>query len=111
TPCNKIPQSLINPIAQQMINFYPTPNVPGTVLGDFVNTPTKQFKEGEFDFRLDYTISSNDSLYARFSYDQATEFLPVGEAGFMNIDGFTSTQSLADHGRNAALSETHVFSS
>jgi hypothetical protein len=110
TPCNKIPSSLINPIAQQMINFYPAPNVPGTLVGDLVNTPTKQFKDGQFDIRLDHNFSSKDSLYTRFSYDQATEFLPVGATGFMNIDGFTSTQSLADHGRNAALSETHVFS-
>jgi Carboxypeptidase regulatory-like domain/TonB-dependent Receptor Plug Domain len=111
TACNKIPPSLFNPIAQQMINFYPAPNVPGTLFGNFVNTPTKQLKEGEFDFRLDWTISSKDSAFGRFSYDQATVFLPVGEAGFMNLDGFTSTQSLADHGRNLALSETHVFSS
>ncbi len=110
TPCSKIPQSLINPIAQQMINFYPPPDVPGTVVGDFVNSPVKQFKDGEFDLRLDHQFSDKDSLYARFSYDQATEFLPVGTAGFMNSDGFTSSQSLADHGRNAALSETHIFS-
>ena len=110
TPCNKIPSSVINPIAQQMIGFYPTPNVPGTLVGDFVNSPIKQLKEGEFDLRLDHNFSSNDSLYARFSYDQATEFLPVGVPGFLDSDGFTSTQSLADHGRNAALSETHVFS-
>ena len=109
-PCNKIPQSLINPIAQQMINFYPPPDVPGTVVGDFVNSPVKQFKDGEFDLRLDHQFSDKDSFYARFSYDQATEFLPVGTAGFLNSDGFTSSQSLADHGRNAALSETHIFS-
>ena len=109
-PCNVIPPSLINPVAQKMINLYAAPNVANTLVGDFVNTPTKQFKEGEFDVRLDHTISSQDSVFARFSYDQATEFLPVGTAGYMDPDGFTSTQSLADHGRNAAVSETHVFS-
>jgi hypothetical protein len=110
TPCNIIPQSLINPIAQKMVNLYAPPNIPNTLVGDFVNTPTKQFKDGEFDVRIDHSLSNSDSLFARFSYDQATEFLPVGTAGYMDIDGFTSTQSLADHGRNAALSETHVFS-
>jgi hypothetical protein len=110
-PCNKIPPSLINPIAQTMINFYPAPNVPNALVGDFVNSPVKQFKEGELDLRLDHSFSSQDSVFARFSYDQATEFLPVGEsAGFLDPDGFSSSQSLADHGRNAALSETHVFS-
>jgi hypothetical protein len=109
-PCNVIPPGLINPIAQKMINLYAPPNVPGTLVNDFVNSPVKQFKEGEFDLRLDHNFSSQDSVFARFSYDQATEFLPVGTAGYMDADGFTSTQSLADHGRNAALSETHVFS-
>ncbi|HXJ96888.1 MAG TPA: carboxypeptidase regulatory-like domain-containing protein [Terriglobia bacterium] len=110
TPCNIIPGSLINPVGQAMMNLYAAPNVPNTLVGDFVNTPTKQLKEGEFDVRLDHNFSSKDSLFARFSYDQATVFQPVGTAGYMNPDGFTSTQSLADHGRNAALSETHVFS-
>jgi len=110
TPCNKIPSSLINPIAQNMINLYPAPNVPGTLSGDFVNAPAKQLNEGEFDFRVDHNFSDKDSVFARFSYDQATEFLPSGAPGFANLDGFSSTQSLTDHGRNAVLSETHIFS-
>jgi Carboxypeptidase regulatory-like domain len=110
TPCNKIPQSLINPIAQQMINFYPAPNIPGTLINDYSNVPSKQFKEGESDLRLDHNFSSKDSLYARFSYDQATEFLPGGSPGYAEANAFASTQSLTDHGRNAALSETHIFS-
>jgi Carboxypeptidase regulatory-like domain len=110
TACSKIPSSLINPIGQRMINLYPAPNVSGTVFGDYINTPAKQLKEGEFDLRLDHNLTSKDSFYARFSYDQATEFLPGGSPGFAEADAFSSTQSLTDHGRNAALSETHVFS-
>ncbi|MGH9455094.1 MAG: carboxypeptidase regulatory-like domain-containing protein, partial [Terriglobia bacterium] len=101
TPCSKIPQSLINPIAQKMINFYPLPNNLGAeLLGtDWVDSPAKHLKEGEWDIRMDHNFSSKDSLFARFSYDQATEFLPSGMPGFANADGFSSTQSLADHGR------------
>ena len=112
TPCNKIPSSLFNPIAQKMIGLYPAPNNlgPNLLSQDFLNTPTKQLKEGEFDFRLDWNISSKDSLFARFSYDQATVFLPGGSPGFAEPNAFASTQSLADHGRNAALSWTHVIS-
>jgi len=112
TPCNKIPQSLINPIAQKMINLYPLPNnlASGFLGTNWVASPAKHLKEGEWDVRLDHNFSSKDALFARFSYDQATEFLPSGMPGFANADGFSSTQSLADHGRNAALSETHIFS-
>lgn len=110
TPCNIIPSSLINSVAQQMINLYPLPNVPGVLAGDWVSSPVKKLDEGEVDLRIDHNFSSKDSLFARFSYDQATEFLPSGMPGFANLDGFSSTQDLDDHGRNAALSETHIFS-
>jgi hypothetical protein len=111
TPCNIIPPSLINPIAQQMINFYPNPNVAGTLVGDYVAAPAKKLDEGQFDIRLDHNFSSKDSLFARFSYDQATVFQPSGLPGFVaQPGGFASTQHLDDHGRNAALSETHIFS-
>src|SRR5438094_30628 len=57
TPCNKIPQALINPIAQQMINLYPLPNVPGVLLGDFINAPSRKVDENEFDVRVDHNFS------------------------------------------------------
>ncbi len=110
--CNKIPSSLFSPIGKAMINLYPEANNlgPDLLSEDYINTPTKRFKEGEFDLRLDHNFSSKDTLFARFSYDQATEFFPGGSPGFAEASAFASSQSLTDHGRNAALSETHVFS-
>jgi Carboxypeptidase regulatory-like domain len=110
TPCNKIPQALINPIAQQMINLYPLPNVSGVLLGDFINAPSKKLDENEFDVRVDHNFSSKDSLFARFSYDQAVVFIPGGSPGFAEQNAFGSTQNIENHGRNAILSETHVLS-
>ncbi len=110
TPCNKIPQALINPIAQQMINLYPLPNVPGVLLGDFINAPSRKVDENEFDARVDHNFSSKDSLFARFSYDQAIVFIPGGSPGFAEQNAFGSTQNIENHGRNAVLSETHVLS-
>lgn len=111
TPCDKIPQSLIDPIAGKLAKLYPQPNMPGVLVGDYVAAPAKKLNEGEFDVRLDQNFSSRDSIFARFSYDQATEFQPSGLPGFVSQPGgFASTQNLDDHGRNAALSETHVFS-
>jgi hypothetical protein len=112
TPCNKIPQSLFNPIGQKLINLYPAANNlgPNFLSQDYLNTPTRQLKEGEFDFRLDYSVSSKDSVFARFSYDQATVYQPGGSPGFATANAFGSTTSLTDHGRNAALGWTHVFS-
>ena len=111
TPCNIIPPGLINPIAQQMINLYPLPNVPGTLVGNFVNTPSRKLDENSFDVRIDHNLSTNDTLFGRFSFDQATTFIPGGSPGFAEANAFGSTQNITNHGRNIALSETHIFSS
>jgi hypothetical protein len=111
TPCNKIPQGLIDPVGQQLMNLYPLPNANNQTLGyNYVSQPVRRLNEGEFDIRLDHNFSPKDSMFARFSYDQATSFVPGGSPGFAEAATFASTQSILNHGRNAALSETHVFS-
>ncbi|HET9741895.1 MAG TPA: carboxypeptidase-like regulatory domain-containing protein [Terriglobales bacterium] len=110
TPCNIIPASLVNPIASQLINFYPLPNVSGNSAGNYANDPVHKLNENEFDARVDHTFSAKDTVFARFSYDQATVFLPGGAPGFAEQNTFSSSQNIENHGRNAAISETHIFS-
>src|SRR6201996_5292942 len=109
--CNKIPSSLINPITRQLINLYPLPNANNAALGyNYVNEPVRTLNEGEFDGRLDQNFSAKDYAFARFSYDQAKSYVPGGSPGFAEANPFGSNQGILNHGRNAALSETHVFS-
>ena len=109
--CNKIPQSLINPISQKIIDLYPLPNANNAAQGyNYVNIPVRKLNEGKFDVRLDDNLSSSDSLFARFSYDQANSYVPGGSPGFAEASPFASNQGILNHGRNAAMSETHVFS-
>jgi Carboxypeptidase regulatory-like domain len=111
TPCNKIPKTLINPAGQALANFFPLPNTPGVLGTDFRSQPTEKFADIQFTNRVDYHISDTDSLFARFSYDQAQKFQPSGLPGFGNQPGgFASTQNFDAHGRNFAVTETHVFS-
>jgi hypothetical protein len=112
TPCNKIPSNLFNNIGQAMINLYPAPNAnnPGGNY-NYVNSPVRSLNETKFDARLDQTFSSKDNAFARFSYDQATSYVPGGGPGFAEASAFGSNQRIANHARNIALSETHVFSS
>ena len=94
-----------------MINLYPLPNANNPALGyNYVNEPVRKLNEGEFDIRLDHNFSTKDSMFARFSYDQATSFVPGGSPGFAEQSAFASTENIINHGRNAALSETHIFS-
>jgi hypothetical protein len=109
--CNKIPQGLINPISQKLINFYPLPNANNSALGyNYASEPVRKLNEGKFDTRLDENISTKDSLFARFSYDQAVSYVPGGAPGFAEQSPFASNQGIINHGRNVAISETHVFS-
>jgi hypothetical protein len=110
-PCNKIPSGLINNIGQAMMNLYPTPNADNAGAGyNYVNTPVRVLNDTRFDTRLDYTLSSKDSLFGRFSYEQAFSYVPGGSPGFAEANAFGSNQHIINHARNVALGETHVFS-
>ena len=120
--CNKIPQGLlspgalsqgiINPIGQAMINLYPLPTPGYDVSGNnYLSEPVRSLNETKFDARLDHNFSSADSLFARFSYDQASSYEPGGAAGYLAEAGaFASNEGIINHARNVSVGETHVFS-
>ena len=111
TNCDKIPANMFDPVGLKMIKLYPQSNASNAALGyNYTNVPVRSLNEGEFDLRLDHNFSSKDSAFTRFSYDQATSFVPGGSPGFAEQGAFASTQKLENHGRNVALSETHIFS-
>jgi hypothetical protein len=110
TPCAKIPAGLFNSIGQAMINLYPAPNVAGGTSYNFADVPVRSLDETKFDIRVDHTISNSDNLFARFSYDQATSFVPGGAPGFAEQSAFGSNQGILNHARNVAIGETHTFS-
>jgi Carboxypeptidase regulatory-like domain len=110
-PCNKIPSGLINPIASQMINLYPLPNVTtNNGVYNYLDEPVRKLDETKFDIRLDENLSASDSMFGRFSYDQAVSYVPGGAPGFAEQNAFASNQGLENHGRNISLGETHIFS-
>jgi hypothetical protein len=110
TACNVIPAALINPIAASVVQLYPSPTVNGAGF-NYSNQPTRKLNEGTFDVRIDHNFSSKDSIFARFSYDQATNYVPGGSPTWSEANAFGSNQHIENHGRNAVVTETHVFSS
>lgn len=110
--CDIIPGSLINPIGAQVIKLYPAPNAPVGSLGfNYAQQLTRSLNEGTWDVRVDHNFSSKDSVFARFSYDQATNFVPGGSPTFSEANAFGSNQHINNHGRNVVVTETHLFSS
>jgi hypothetical protein len=119
TPCNLIPSGfptdptpgMIDPVGQAMLKLFPTPNaINASTITNFASVPARTLNEGKFDVRLDHNFSSKDTLFGRFSYDQAVSFIPGGSPGFAAPSPFASTQNITNHGRNAVVSETHIFS-
>ncbi len=116
-PCNKIPSQFFDPAGAKLIQLYPGNNASNGAAGfNFTNAPVRSLNEGEFDIRVDHNFSSKDSIFARFSYDQANSLVPggsnpTGPTGFAEATPFGSTQNISNHGRNIAISETHIFSS
>jgi len=120
--CNKIPgpnplnaaslpNGLFDPIGQALLNLYPAPNVTGQSF-NFAFAPVRKLDETKFDIRLDHNFSASDSVYARFSYDQAVSFAPGGsspDAPFAEASAFGSNQGFQNHARNISIGETHIF--
>jgi len=107
--CPIIPGSLINDIGARVAQLYPAPNSTNAAF-NYVNEPVRKLNEGTWDVRLDHNFSSKDSAFARFSYDQATNFVPGGSPTWSEANAFGSNQYINNHGRNAVLTETHIFS-
>ena len=108
--CDIIPAALVNPIGAKVVALYPTPNATGSSGFNYADQLTRKLNEGTWDVRLDHNFSGADSVFARFSYDQATNFIPGGSPTWSESTSFGSNQFINNHGRNLALSETHVFS-
>src|SRR5216684_165578 len=110
TTCNKIPSGLINPIGQAMMILYPPPNAAGNSSFNFTSAPVRKLDETKFDIRVDHNFSGADSLFASFSYEQASSYVPGGAPGFAEQNAFGSNQGILNHARNVAIGETHILS-
>jgi hypothetical protein len=108
--CSIIPAALVNPVGAKVVQLYPTPNATGSTGFNYEDQPTRKLNEGTWDVRIDHNFSSKDSIFARFSYDQATNYVPGGSPTWSEATAFGSNQFINNHGRNLAISETHVFS-
>ncbi len=111
---NVIPANRINLIAQTLLNMLPLPtpglNPSNPFSNNYRSTPVKMLNDAQWDARLDHQIGKDDHIFARFSWDNANQFLPDGLPGFGSPGSFNSNQSFTTHARNVAISESHVFS-
>jgi hypothetical protein len=108
-----IPASQVSSIGQAILNLYPTAlpaGSPGLSTGfNYTASPTRSLNDSEFDARIDHQLTEKDRVFARFSWDNASQFNPSGLPGYGSKSSFTSTTNFRTRARNIALSETHIF--
>jgi hypothetical protein len=68
---NKIPAALLDPIALNILKYFPLPNQPGdpfTNANNYASSGSAQTNLDNYDFRIDHRISENQTFFARYSH-------------------------------------------
>ncbi|MCI0628742.1 MAG: TonB-dependent receptor [Acidobacteria bacterium] len=98
-PGNIIPSNRISTFAAQYNKFIPQPNASGAI-NRVISTRTIQ-DEDKYNGRVDYTISSSDTVFGRYTHVNSR----VTREGFIPLTGIDSPLSA----RNAVAGWTHFF--
>jgi len=101
-PFNQLP--FINPISQNLLAFYPQPNV-GT--NEFLSTLNKSTNSDQFGIRVDHYLTPRDVLNFRYIFSQGNILDPLSTSG-ANVPGFPVGEE--HRSQNFVASETHTFS-
>ena len=108
-PGNRIPADRIDPIGQALLNLLPDPTFTDRLGGNYLANPVKTLNDYQGDLRIDHNFGNNDRIFARFSAEEADQYLPTGLPDFGATGGFASNQTFDTSATNIALSHTHVF--
>ncbi|HLH03179.1 MAG TPA: carboxypeptidase regulatory-like domain-containing protein [Bryobacteraceae bacterium] len=103
-PGNRIPASMISPIALKAEKLYPLGNVSPS-LYSATEMMSNNYDQGGF--RLDHYFHNNDQLFARYATSSLNAFdpLPINGAG---VPGFPVADEIRTH--SATISDVHLFS-
>jgi hypothetical protein len=112
----KVPASQFDKVALQYINLYPLPTNPG-LSNNFVSAPTQTQYSTTYDARVDHRINDNNILFARYTYNAVSTFIPglfpiVEEAGVTISPGGNSSSypgQAKDDAQQAQLNYVHTF--
>ncbi|HEY2931552.1 MAG TPA: carboxypeptidase-like regulatory domain-containing protein, partial [Acidobacteriota bacterium] len=101
-PGNRI--TSIDPVAQKMLAFFPSPNRPGTP--NFVNQEPRIRNDNQFVVRIDHSLGQKDQLSGRYVFGQS-HILGDPTIAASALPVFASKVDY--RGQNAGLSWTHTF--
>jgi Carboxypeptidase regulatory-like domain len=106
-PNNQIPDMQIDPVAKNLLQFYPDPNVGNNL---FTSSPSAPTDENDFLVRIDQNIGTRDSLFGRYFYQNGNAVIPFATTflGSVDVPSFPIKNNWRF--QHLVLSETHVFS-
>jgi hypothetical protein len=106
---NQIPTGRIDPVVSSLMALFPLPTQPGE-LNNYARNALAVDNNDSYNGRVDWTASSNDTVFGRFSYSNRYRFIP----GFFG--GIADGTSTSAWGRQKLKSDsfvlgwTHIFS-
>ena len=115
-PNNTIPTASISPIGQKILGLYPAPNAPGRVsagngvANNYNGVSVQQQDVTRVDLRVDHKLTSQNSLYGRYSiFDAFTALPPLFGP---TATGDTPSRAGKGDSRNQSMvvGDVHVFS-
>jgi hypothetical protein len=101
-PFNQVP--FIHPISQNLLAFYPLPNIGNNT---FVSTQNKSTDNDQFGIRLDHYLTPRDTFNFRYIFSQGNVVDPLSTSG-ANVPGFPVGEE--HRAQNFVATETHTFS-
>ncbi len=108
---NVICPANIDPVASTLLNLYPLPNHNnGKLYNNSVLNTNAVANSWQWGTRLDWNISSQDQMFARFSYVNAPSNDPPPLGTILDGGSYGADGSMTNLAENVALSETHLFS-
>ncbi|HVX67460.1 MAG TPA: carboxypeptidase regulatory-like domain-containing protein [Bryobacteraceae bacterium] len=102
-PGNRIPESMMNPVAKSLLKYYPEGNLSPSL---YSSTEIMTNRSDQGGGKLDHVFSERDQASLRYAYNTGSNVNPLSIKG-ADVPGFPVGDDLATHSVN--LSETHSF--
>jgi len=100
-PGNMIPRTRFNRISNELLQFFPDPNVPLAGNLNYITTPPDKERRDQFTIRIDHRVSDRGHLFGRWSFADNG----LVDASYRVGKGVIRP----DRSQNAALGYTHTF--
>lgn len=108
-PNNTIPATRFDPVAAAVLALVPAPNQPGA--NNYFRQPEVQDNSDRVLTRIDFPLSSRDTVFGRYIYSDRFRFIPGAFGGLIDGTGTSAfgRQNMTSHG--LVLGWTRILSS